>query len=246
MAEMAIIVPVYGQEHLTINLVNQIDKQNVWYIYDLWIVDNKGDLAEHLDARQRSISKIITPGENIGWLRGNLLGYEKSSQFIDYNAYMFINNDVVISPSFLRNMAQAMYIHEPSILAPLYDDIWPNQKSNYLGPAKSFQPSHKVRSVDFVDGTCMLISKDCIKKTGLFDEENFGERGWGADLDICYRVRNAGDIVMVTHMAYLNHIRAQTVYSLNQPDWLDKASSEMNEGLSKKWGKDWARKIGLP
>lgn len=237
-----IVIPVYKKENLTNNLLDQIAGQT-HHMYNTLVIDNAGDFA--LQNRHISSTTVISQDSNIGWLKACNLGMNWHFGDLKCEGVMLLNNDVILSDDFLKNLAQMMAIHGPAIIAPLYDDVWAHQKSNFNGPAKSFMPQKKIRSVDFVDGTCMFIHRKVYEEVGCLDSNNFGVRGWGADIDYCHRAQQKGFPTLVSHYAYLNHMRAQTVYALGQDDWFEQASSEMNAGMEFKYGPDWRSVVGV-
>ena len=240
--KFAVIIPVYGQEHYTDAIVEQIGTMSDPCDIDLFVVDNMGTY-EH----DKGFATIIRTGSNLKWCKGTnygaryVLGLDK-----DYDIYLFLNNDVKLSPGFFLGLQEAFEANPGAgVIAPLYDNVHPDQNAAYNGPAELFvgEPTEKV--VKFVDGTAMAVTLDTIQEVGLLDEEHFGVYGWGADLDYCNRVAQRSD-VMVTYRSYLNHFFQGTArFDKEAYRVFGAATVEMHEGMIKKYGKTWREEIGL-
>ena len=50
-----------------------------------------------------------------------------------------------------------------------------------------------------------MLSRECWQTIGGMDLRSFGRYGWGIDLDLALRARNAGYGLYITEMAYINH-----------------------------------------
>lgn len=235
--KISIIIPVYGKQHLTHQLLADIAQYGDEQCQTL-IVDNGGDYKTYAH------ESVIRPGSNLGWLKGTNLGLQTTKENSSDTLYMCINNDTRLSPGFLFGIREA-FTERPLIglLAPLYDAYWPQQKSTYSGPAAEFKPEPRELRTHFVDGTCMIIPQRTLDAVGYLDEEHFGQYGWGADQDYCYRVRRAGGSVMVTYRAYINHFQKGSVSDSN---YNERSQQEMLEGMNKKYGEHWREFIYKP
>jgi hypothetical protein len=63
------------------------------------------------------------------------------------------------------------------------------------------------QEVDLVMGACMILRRDILAKTGLFDENIFL---YFEEIDLCYRIRKAGFKVFYTPQAQVRHYGAQS------------------------------------
>ncbi|MBI5215665.1 MAG: glycosyltransferase [Ignavibacteriae bacterium] len=71
----------------------------------------------------------------------------------------------------------------------------------YLSPDETYE-------VDAVSGSCMMIPKSMYDSVGGFDEQFFM---YGEDLDICYRVQQAGKKVFYVHATQIIHYKGESV-----------------------------------
>src|SRR5262249_36642938 len=76
--------------------------------------------------------------------------------------------------------------------------------------AADYIPRPQYRAVPAVEGTALMLSRECWQDTGGMDLRAFGPYGWGVDLDLALRARQAGYGVYTTEMAYINHFGHKT------------------------------------
>jgi GT2 family glycosyltransferase len=147
---------------------------------------------------------IIQSKNNLGFGGGSNLGIQYA---LDQGTkwLLLLNNDAYVAPNFLSVMNDAIKSKESlSIIGPviLYHDspdhIWffgdrliPGllaTTSLYRGDIyhEQFPP---LVSVDFVNGSSMLVKSDVFKQIGLFDPEYFM---YAEEVDFCWRARMAG------------------------------------------------------
>jgi GT2 family glycosyltransferase len=152
-----------------------------------------------------------------------------------------------LSPRFFDGLREAYEANSDSVglIAPLYDDVYPEQKGDYQGPASGFVGAPHEDSVNVVDGTAFLIPTDTIECVGILDEERFGMYGWGSDIDYAYRVREFGQKALVTHRAYINHFHQGSAKHV-EPDWSGSAGMEMEAGMNDKYGPEWRHVVYGP
>ena len=97
-------------------------------------------------------------------------------------------------------------------------------------------------SAPFIEFVAPMIKASTIKKVGFWDT-NFSY-GWGMDFDYGYRVRGAGLKNVVTS---LGQISQQGNVSTDKIDgYREKASSQMNEVMTRKYGGGWHPMIMSP
>lgn len=236
---LAVIVPVHGGQHLTDAVLGDLAAERA--LVEVYVVDNLGDYEASGTER-----RVLTPPENLGWLRGSNAGMRAAMADGGFDGYVLLNNDVRLSPGFVAALVQAAARPGVGIVGPTYDDRWRFQKTTYRGPAGDYPPGRRVRRVPFVDGTCLAVTARCVEAIGLLDEEAFAPTGWGADIDYGMRARRAGFDVVVTEGAFLNHFPASTAHALASVDeYWQRGNADMLRGLEQKWGPDWRRATGL-
>jgi GT2 family glycosyltransferase len=239
--KLAVICPVFGLHHVTAGMMSDAEVERD--LVDLLIVDNGGDYVP------QGWERVLRPGRNLQWLRGSNLGLRTAQATGRYDGYVLLNNDTRLSRGFFRELMNAWRsLPRVGVIAPLYDDCYPQQRSQYGGPAARYAPVRAHRTANFVDGTCMLLPDASVRRLGFLDEQAFGASGWGADLDYCLRARRAGLEVYVTERAYLNHLREQTVRAVTDDydAYRDRALRELETNMTAKWGPAWRALVGEP
>jgi GT2 family glycosyltransferase len=182
------------------------------------IVDNNSanDEAEKLEKSGQAKTHIIKCKENLGFAGGNNIGIKYSlEQKADY--ILLLNNDTKVNPDFLEILVSKYESTDKAgIVAPRinYFDvpqkIWSD--GGYISRLRGsgFAYSDKLetevdnsdKSVTFVSGCCMLISRDVSNKVGLFDENYFL---YTEDTDLCQRIIKAGYKIFVSPRSKIYH-----------------------------------------
>jgi GT2 family glycosyltransferase len=227
--DAAVIVPVYGQQHLTEAVLADLRRQDCPHA--VYVVDNGGDY------QPAGEEFVVRPGRNLRWAGGCNLGL-LVAQDQGHCAYILLNNDVRLSPGFLSGLLDAWRRTGAGLLGPVYDRNWPQQRVAFTGPAAHYHPRPAERQVPFVDGTCLLIPHATLRRAGLIDEATWPRHGWGCDKDYALRVRWTGGRVQVTERAYLNHLGRRTAAAQPGYDEAD-AEAENDAGMAAKWGPAW-------
>jgi GT2 family glycosyltransferase len=228
---LAVVIPVFGQHHLTAALLEDVRTEDE--LVDVLIVDNGGDYEPSGEER------LLVAGTNLGWSGGCNLGLAAASQH-PYEAFVLLNNDTRLSHGFFAGLRTGLADTGAGLLAPAFNDFWPQHFTALGGSAAAYRPVRRHRAVVFVDGTCMAIPRATYEAVGPLDAERFGPFDWGSELDYSLRVARAGLAICVTELSYLEHFRHATAFAM-RPDCEPVASADMDAGMASKWGKDWVR-----
>jgi GT2 family glycosyltransferase len=244
--KIAVIMPCYGEHHYTDAALEDFVQQDL-SLFDLYLVDNKGDYDLDRTRWPLNFEKIDSP--NLRWLRGTNYGTEiaRKRRIYDnlspYDAYLWINNDVRLSPGFVEGLCGALraYPRRAGIIAPSYNDVWQQQVPHYYaGPAGGYVGRPNEHVVRFVDGAGFMVTHECLERIGQMDGERFGNYGWGGDFDYCIRARQAAFDVVVTQRAYFNHVGGGT-NKLLEENYKGDAGGEMHSGMLDKYGPGWEK-----
>lgn len=135
-----------------------------------------------------------------------------------------LNSDVI-------GISKEMYLDLTMLMHPDVFMITPSFNS----PHAIFQNDKNVlmREVNWIDMTCPLINVELYRKLGGFDPKF---KGYFADIDLCYRARQAGYKMFVDYSIELNHIGSYTVEKTGK--W-EQAAIDDNQILVEKYGKNW-------
>jgi len=248
---LAVIIPCFGQDHMTHDVLSDLFNQE--QRCDILLCDNKNDFTPYNYGGNHDTRLLIKRTPQLRWLRGINYGMNWITNYarikgFNYGAYIWLNNDVRLSPNFLGGIEQAFISYTKGtigLLAPSYDDVWPQQiPSHYRGPAANYEPRQVERTVLFIDGSCMVVPHYSWEAIGPMDAERFGNFGWGGDLDYALRVQEKGWDIVVTERAYYNHLGGGT-NKLLEENYHGEAGSEMHTGMNDKYGEAWKTKLGL-
>lgn len=173
--------------------------------YEVIVVDNAsaGDDVAVLKKNYGEYIHLIENDENYGYSEGNNIGMryalEKGADYI-----LILNNDTVVDPRFLDELVAVAgeNANIGVVGSKLYDMTHPDVlqgaggKLNWYlehrqrGQGKKDRGQFdEVADVDFLGGSCMLVRKEAIEKSGLLPTEYFLQ--W-EDIDYCIGVRRQG------------------------------------------------------
>jgi len=232
-ASLLITVPVYGQHEYTHALVHDLERERADYL----IVDNGGDYSALRNER------VVAPGRNLGWAGGSDLGFRIAFSE-GYSHAMTLNNDTRISKGFVDALLDRRLPPDAGIVAPAIDHGFPSAESNEKPAAADYQPVQRYRSVSVIEGTALALSRECWQTIGGLDLQTFRRYGWGVDLDLALRARDAGFGLYITEMAYINHFghaTAVATFGRRRYEW--QANFEKVRGLRQLHGRDWRKRF---
>jgi GT2 family glycosyltransferase len=150
---------------------------------------------------------LIENESNYGFAEGNNIAIRLLLRSSPPDYVLLLNNDTIVDSGFLTELVAAAESDETVGIAgakTYYYDF--NGSRNVINSAGgrfnvwTGQPSHvgiketdngqydKVRDVDYVEGSCLLIKRETIEDIGLLNPYLFG---WD-DVDWCHKARNQG------------------------------------------------------
>lgn len=233
LVSLMITVPVFGQHEYTHALVADLEREGADYL----IVDNRGDYP------RIGTERVSTPGENLGWAGGSELGFRLA--FAEgYSHAMTLNNDTRVSKGFVAALLDSRLPADAGMVGPMFDVGFPFAVADEKPDAESYVPRARYRKVPAVEGTALVMSRDCWDAVGGMDLSTFGRYGWGLDLDLALRARKSGYGLYTTEMAYINHFgrkTANTHFGGHRYHW--GASAAMIRGLRRTHG--WPAAMGI-
>lgn len=155
---LMITVPVFGQHEYTHALVADLEREGADYL----IVDNRGDYP------RIGTERVSTPGENLGWAGGSELGFRLA--FAEgYSHAMTLNNDTRVSKGFVAALLDSRLPADAGMVGPMFDVGFPFAVADEKPDAESYVPRARYRKVPAVEGTALVMSRDCWDAVGGMD-----------------------------------------------------------------------------
>ena len=163
------------------------------------------------------VSLSINPQKNLGFAAGNNLGIEKSQTFKpDY--FLFLNNDTIVEPDFLKNLIRDLP-QTHALAGPILEHLvnqktfydyggfidWPKTQAKHCNKANYKKGSPQLR--DFVSGCCLLISSHIIKQIGGFKSKYFL---YLEDVELCLRAKKNQYPTYIIPSAKIHHLGSQS------------------------------------
>lgn len=244
MTALVAVIPAYGKRWLTLDVLRDLDRErrDPAVTVRVVVVDNKGDFT--LPTPAGLAVDVLVPGQNLGWAAGTNAGAQHGAQY-EPDAFVLLNNDTRLSLGFLHGLIRAWKVTGAGVIGPRYDRGWPVQLGSCEDDARTWVPADRHGDAPFVDGTCMFVTATLWARLGGLRSAHFGMTGWGADFDLCLRAREAGERVVVTDAAFLNHFRGTTAEEVHGDlDAYDRLGNEESErGMADLWGTRWRARL---
>ncbi|UTB33073.1 MAG: glycosyltransferase family 2 protein [Methanobacterium sp. ERen5] len=183
--------------------------------------DIKINLNNSLNSNKLKNIILIKNDENYGFTGGNNIALNFAKQNLKPDYYLLLNNDTVVEPDFLKNMMHSVQKHDNvGFAGPKIYYYKPAEVSNLLSftggtiNLNTSEPSpvgkdqidigqHEYdRVVDYVEGSCMLVSSELAESVGFFNQDYFT---YWEEIDWCIRGKTAGFNTIYTHKAKIWH-----------------------------------------
>ena len=124
---------------------------------------------------------------------------------------MTLNNDTRISKGFVEALVDQRLPDDAGIVAPVIDHGFPSAESKEKPAAVDYSPTQRYRRVPVIEGTsARLVARRAGRLSAAWTLQSFRRYGWGVDLDLALRARDAGFGLCVTELAYVNHFGHKT------------------------------------
>ncbi len=197
------------------------------------VVDNSPeDGAGGIVQRDFPWARYIAPGANLGFGRGNNLGYRASTG----DVVLFLNPDTIANADALAHCLRRVQAEaEIGLISPrlvradgamdlacrrsipsLWDGFcrasglaagFPRSRV-FAGYNLTYLPADGTYDVGAINGAFMMTRRSVLERVGLFDEAFFM---YGDDLDLCIRVARAGYRVVYDGRVQIVHLKGVSV-----------------------------------
>lgn len=196
--QVSIIIPVYGNDKLTIECLTSILRHTKNISYEI-VVINDGSAEE--------TKAVLSQIQNITYLRnpknlGFLLSCNRAAEKARGDLLLILNNDVQVTEGWLSPMVETFSKYEnvgavsPKILYP--DGRLQEAGARILQDASSHLiglfddpdlPRYNyIREVEYCSGVCLMVETEVFRKLGGFDA-GFAP-AYSEDSELCFRLRN--------------------------------------------------------
>lgn len=182
------------------------------------------DSSKHQTHFTESFNRAIQDNLGINYL---LFG----DPLCDY--VMICNNDISLSATDLEAL-EVILNGERGIFSPVVNSPHSAVMSK-IG-------DDQMRQVPWVEFVCPIIHKDVIESIGLLD--NKMPRGWGIELDYCYRAKQAGFNTYLIQDVSIHHYGHKS--QIDHGEYSHYANIEMNDRLKEKYGDNWQEVLKYP
>jgi len=238
----SIIIPVFNKLEYTKQCLDALCKETPTDLFELIIVNNASTdgTKEFLNefAKTYPNVKVIHNQENLGFAKA----CNQGARVAEGKYLVFLNNDTVPLYGWLEEMLKIIET-EKNVGIVGSKLLYPDNTIQHAGVAiadfpQSIYPYHihrkspadalevnVVKDYQAVTGACMLIPKEFFDRLGGFDE---GFLNGYEDVDLCFRVREAGYRVVYTPKSVLYHFE-----SISEGRF--KAVNENEKRLQEKW-----------
>jgi len=235
--DLSIIIVNYNVKEFLQNLIHSIKKAVSGLEYEIIIVDNASDdgSVELLREKFPKI-KLIINKENLGFGKANNIGLSIAKG--DY--FLLLNPDTLVAEDTFKKMISFFEDTPKAKLAGCkilnpdgtlqlacrrsfpgpwtslckvtgLSSLFPNSKL-FARYNLTYLDENKTYEVDAISGSFMMMRKEVYLKVGGFDEQFFM---YGEDLDLCYRIQQAGFKVYYVHDTQIIHYKGESTRRSN-------------------------------
>jgi len=222
-SSVAIIIPVHDAWHYTQQCLESI-RANTGPPSRMIVVDN-GSTDETGDQLRRLAAggwplQVISNDENLGYT----IAANQGLRAADADHLVLLNNDTLVLPGWIEGLLFVLELDErigiagPKVVSPAQDCIMATgglifaRSGSYLpigrGAARHDPRFCTPEDRQYIEGSCMLITRRVIDAIGYLDEAY--SPGYYEDADYCFRARAAGFRTVYSPFAEIIHFAGVT------------------------------------
>lgn len=208
-----------------------IDSIKTSHPYEIIFVDN-GSIDGTKDwLKTQSFTKIIDPQVS-GLAAIWNLGVKKARE-LDCSLFAILNNDIILSPNALNNMAKKMATGKYVMVTGVNQHEGINQPEEMMTKYATYDENEPDN--EHPDFSCFMIDDQTIEKIGWFDENFF--MAYFEDGDYHARIALAGEKAVSTISAIYYHFESKTVkMNPHLQSLISEAFQRNREYFKEKWG----------
>ncbi len=236
----SIVILTHNKLELTKECVDSIKEYTTDVPYEIIIVDNNSTDGTVEWLKEQNNIKVLYNDENLGFPKGCNQGINLAE--ID-NDILLLNNDVIVTKNWLKNMQIALYSQEDigsvgcvTNNCSNYQQI--NVSYNNIAELHDFASSYNISNPKLWNqcvrlvGYCMLIKRQALNKVGLL-EEAFSPGNYEDD-DYSLRLILADYKLLLCKDVFIHHYGHSTFDIV--PESLAKAMKNNESKFKEKWG----------
>jgi GT2 family glycosyltransferase len=198
--------------------------------------DSSKEYTKQLDNNLSGVKRFVynSSAGNTSFTHSFNYCLESTKPFYEYLDYIMIcNNDIDLTDNqveLLDNILDGRVgIFSPVVNSPH------NAVMSKIG-------DDQMRQVPWVEFVCPIIHKDVIETIGMLDRKM--PRGWGVELDYCYRAKQAGFSTYLIQDVSVHHYGHKS--QSDHAEYSHYANIEMNDRLREKYGDNWQEVLKYP
>lgn len=194
--QFAVLLTCFNRKDITLRCLDQLYKQDLKVVMDVFLCDDGSTDGTAEAVRKLYPEVTIVKGSgNLFWNRGMLASWRKACTTKDYDAYMWLNDDVFLYEDALREMLDCSTLcDDKSIICGSF--CTDRGEFSYGGKDKDNKPlipNGELRPVYWLNGNCVLVPKYVVSKIGLLDgmfqhhmgDFDYGLRALEAGINVC-------------------------------------------------------------
>lgn len=229
---IAIIIPLYNQLHFTKLCLESLARHIKREIRIIAIDNASSDgTAEYLSSNGNLT--VISNSENLGCAKAWNQGVKAAS---GAEWIIVLNNDVIVSPTWLNGLLEAAARWELDIVCPAI------REGDYNYDIETYSREYVSSMHDTVrrgsaHGICFMVHRKVFEEIGLFDE-NF-RIGQYEDSDFFLRAKRANYSIGTVGNSFLHHFGSVTQNSISTSKRAKPYAVENKAYFIKKWKLYW-------
>lgn len=225
--KVSVVIPVFNGLEDTRRCLPALAQNTEGVDYEVIVVDNASsdgtpEFLKKEAQRWGGRLRVIRHTQNLGFAKGCNAGARASTG----DRVLFLNNDTIPQPGWLREMVQVMASDDRVGVVGsklLYPDTKRVQHAGielingvpdhpFRGAAPDDPRVCQTRDLDMVTGACLMARKDLFDRLGGFDEDYVNGV---EDVDLCLRVRDAGYRVVYCATSVVEHHEGRSAGRFN-------------------------------
>lgn len=225
--DLSVVILNWNARDYLVEALHSIQSQSWRHAIEVIVVDNDSHIDDSVEVIRRDFPDItlIAHNENIGFARGNNLGFEQARG----RHILFLNPDTIVHDSALDVLTDWMDAHPdvgacgpkllntdgslqpscrafPSVGAGFFRNtflgrLFPNNPWNRAYLMGGFTHDREA-DVDWLSGSALLVRREAFEKVGGWDGDYFM---YCEDVDLCYKLKEAGWRRVYVPLATITH-----------------------------------------